>query len=249
MAGGLALVLGGCASGTGKMVSQIEKAHGVAAYRAHEAVTGRARVEFGGNTLVDGPMLFDTPVGRSWFGMADGGTFGFDGSEAWVSPAENELMAARFHALTWPYFVAIASKLDDPGVNLEPMGKLPLREGQELGAVRVTFDPDTGDAPDDWYIIYQNEDGRIAAMAYIVTYGKRAEEAEKEPHVAVYEQYQQADGAVLPQKLVFYNWRIDAGITGEPIGVFEFTDARLTDADESQFAKPADARVDPLPGS
>lgn len=243
------LMLAGCTMSSEKFVSRVEQAHGVEEYQQRQDVSGMTNVTFGQNTMIEGVMVFSTPVNRTWIGMDDGSAIGFDGEEAWVSPASKQLPAARFHALTWPYFIAIASKLRDRGAHVESVGKMYFREGEKLPAARMTFDPGTGDSPDDWYIIYMDDDGRIAGLAYIVTYGKSPDDDDPEPHAAVYEAYQQVNGALLPRRIVFYNWRPEVGMYGEPIGRFEFREAEFVDAADGMFAKPDDARVDHPPGS
>jgi hypothetical protein len=99
-----------------------------------------------------------------------------------VAPASAKLERARFHLLTWPYFAALPMKLADPGAHLQLLGERSLR-GKVYQAVRLTFDPGVGDTPEDWYVLYRDpSSGRLAAAAYIVTYGKSATAASKEPH-------------------------------------------------------------------
>ncbi len=238
------------ASDTDAFVEKIETAHGADAWRQHAALETRLRVSgFGGGTIIDGTVLFDTPVGRSRIEPTGGVVMVFDGRRAWVWPPDAEVRRARFHLLTWPYFLAAPFKLRDPGVHLEDRGEMLLQDGRKMPAVKVTFDPGTGDAPDDWYIVYRDpRTDRVAALAYIVTYGKSVEQAEKEPHVAIYEDYQTVDGVALPTRIRFYDWSEDKGAYGDALGEVVVESMRFRDdLSDDAFVKPAGAREDKLP--
>lgn len=225
----------------------IEAAHNAKAYRAQQALRASFTVDFGGERMTEGVMTFDTPLGLARIETTDGQVYVFDGTTAWVSPADAEAPMARFHVLTWPYFVALPFKLRDEGTKLSALGDLRM-DGQLYAGARLTFEQGVGDTPDDWYIIYRDrEDNRLHAVAYIVTFGKSAAEANKEPHAAVYESYTNVDGVMLPTKLVFYDWHRTQGIVGEPLGEFVISDYAFVSLDPSQFVKPADAREAPLP--
>lgn len=97
--------------------------------------------------------------------------FGWDGQRAWVHPADADPKTnPRFWSLTPYYFVGMPFVLADPGVNLEllPDGTF---EGKSYDLVRATFAPGTGDAPDDYYILYlDKETHRVRALRYVVSY-------------------------------------------------------------------------------
>ena len=225
----------------------IEAAHNAKAYRAHQALRATFSVDFGGERMVEGVMTFDTPLGLARIETTDGQVYVFDGTTAWVSPAEADVPMARFHVLTWPYFVALPFKLRDEGTMLAALGDLRM-DGQLYAGGRLTFEEGVGDTPDDWYIIYRDlENNHLHAVAYIVTFGKSTAEANKEPHAAVYESYTRVDGVMLPTKLVFYDWNRATGITGDPLGEFVISDYAFVSLDPMQFVKPADAREAPLP--
>ena len=52
----------------------------------------------------------------------------------------------------------------------------------------MTFDRGIGDAPDDWYVVYKdNNSDLLAALVYIVTGGGTSVEvAEEDPHTITY---------------------------------------------------------------
>ncbi len=230
-------------------VAAIEKAQGAADYRAKRALEADIVVNFGGNTVLEGRMLFDTPVGKARMELKGGVVIVFDGDKCWVTPADSELLPqARFHALTWPYFLAAPFKLSDPGAHVKHMGPADLLNTTHDTA-KLTFDAGVGDAPDDWYVLYK-EPGtdRLKAMAYIVTYSKSKEEAESEPHAVVFDGYQTIDGVTLPMTWAFYDWNQEKGVHGQAIGRVTVSNARFVDPPADAFTKPAGAAESKLPG-
>lgn len=228
----------------------IETAHGRDAWYAAEAVSANLSVSMGGNQILEGRMLFTPKVGEARLEVADGTVAVFDGERAWVSPAGAELPQARFHLLTWPYFLAAPFKLRDPGAHLEDLGTRPL-DGAEHPAARLTFGPGVGDSPDDWYVVYRDpSNDHLAAMAYVVTYGGRsAEEAGAEPHAITYHDFQQVDGVSLPTTWRMWNWSEEEGVHGDPIGEVTLTDVDFVTPSADAFDRPADAEEDPLPAA
>ena len=175
-----------------------------------------------------------------------------DGQDAWVTPADAPVPPgmARFHLLTWPYFAVAPFKLHDPGTSIEPAGEAPLDADTSLSTAKMTFAAGTGDAPDDWYLLYRDTDThQLKAMAYIVTYGKSTEDAEKEPHVAIYESFTEAQGVTLPTRMSIYNWEEGVGKVGEELGAMELSNFQFIEPDEDTFTKPQGARLDAPPSN
>lgn len=227
--------------------AMIEDAHGLAAWQANKAVRAHVKVELGGKIMIQGTMLFDTPVGKSRIELDDGTVMVFDGQDAWVSPNDSPLEGARFHLLTWPYFLAAPMKLRDPGSHLAALGPMP-QGGRELPTAKLTFDAGVGDSPDDWYIIYRHPDTqRLLAMAYIITYGVDKAEAEKEPHAITFDDYKTVDGVTLSTHWQFWHWDPKLGTRGEPIGHAKITNIQFVDPTPQDFQKPADAKMDAIP--
>lgn len=225
----------------------IEAAHGLDAWRAQEAVAADVTVTFGGSTALDGRMTFTPDMGRARLDLADGTVVVWDGQGAWVSPESAEMQGARFHVLTWPYFLAAPMKLRDPGTHLEPLGTKEL-EGKSYDAARLTFGEGVGDSPDDWYVVYRHpETNRVAAMGYIVTYGTPLEQAEAEPHAIVYDDYRQVDGVAVPTTWSFRLWSEEQGVHGDPIGSATLDNVRFVTPEPGTFERPADAREDAKP--
>lgn len=232
-----------------ELAAGIAEAHGRDAWYAHDGFRSALAVDFGGNRVLEGTMTFTPDAGETRIERADGSVALFDGETAWVSPAEAEFPMARFHVLTWPYFAAVPMKLSDPGTRLESLGELPLG-GRPHPAARLTFDTGVGDTPDDWYVLYRDPDsGRLAAMAYIVTFGTTTEEAEAEPHAITYGGWQEIDGVQVPTAWDFWLWDEERGTYGEPIGHVELTDPAFVTPEPAAFTAPGDAREAELPAA
>ncbi len=100
------------------------------------------------------------------------GQIAWDGRRAWSLMEGGGAFPARFWALTPYYFVAAPFVLGDPGVRLEIVADDPADAGlPPADVLRLTFAPGTGDAPDDYYILYvAKDDGRLLALRYVVSW-------------------------------------------------------------------------------
>ncbi|MEO1366710.1 MAG: hypothetical protein AAFX50_06005 [Acidobacteriota bacterium] len=228
---------------------RVEATHGGEAWDRQAALEVYITVDFGGQRLITGKMLTDTPVGKTRFELTDGTTLVFDGESAWKAPADSTFQGTRFHVLTWPYFLAAAMKLDDPGTHLEDLGEMPYRGGRKLPASRLTFGDGVGDSPDDWYIVYTHpKSHRLEAMAYIVTFGKDEEAAAAaEPSAIVYSEYVDVDGVQIPTQWQFFKWDAEKGVMGEEIGKVAVIQPRFVDPAADAFAAPEGAEEAPAP--
>lgn len=234
-----------------RVVDAIERAHGKAAWEAREAVEVEARVDFhGGKLVLDGTMLFTPSLGKVRYTLDDGTTMIWNDGEVWLSPADAELKMARFHVMTWPYFVAVPFKLRDPGARLSHAGELPVTGPDDTAeAVKLTFTRGTGDASDDWYYLLPDERNRLAGLSYIVTYGPTSrDEAEEKPSIVLYDDFREVDGVTLPFAWRFHYWNKQQGATGEPKGTVEVRSVRFVTPEDGAFEKPADAKRIPPPG-
>ena len=225
----------------------IETAHGLAAWQAQKAVQANITITFGSQEHLKGQMTFETTGGRVRMQLAEDTVLVFDGQDAWISPANAARDGARFDLLTWPYFVAAPMKLRDPGTHIQELGAVPLHQ-HPTPAAKLTFDQGVGDSPDDWYILYRDQTSHhLVAMAYIVTYGKDTQEAEKEPHAITYDGFETIDGVVVSTQWKFWHWSPDRGVHGEPMGQAVLSDIRFVEPGPKTFAKPVDSRLDPVP--
>ena len=231
------------------LAHRTENTHGGEAWESKDVLTADLYVEFGGNVRIDGPMAMRIDTSGIWMEPKDGVKAVWTGDAAWVSPDVDDFERARFHLLTWPYFLAAPFKIDDPGTNVDVLGTKPLQGESKLTA-KLTFDSGVGDAPDDWYVLYMDQaSGRLDAMSYIVTYTKSAEEAEESPHAIVYGGYETVDGVALSTEWTFYKWSEEEGVYGDPIGNARLTNVGFRAEQPGEFAQPAGAEEDKLPSA
>lgn len=231
-----------------QLAHAIEQAHGLDAWRDRAAVQFDLSGRFGDQPF-NAHFLYEIGSTRTRMLLPDGTKVVWDGEQAWVSPASMEPDRLRFHLRTWPYFLAAPFKLRDPGSQLEFLGRLPAQPDQPMPAARLTFAEGVGDSPDDWYIAYRDpETDRLAALAYIVTYGTPAEQAEQNPHAVLYRGWRTLDGVTLSTDWRFHHWSEDQGAHGQMIGHVTLSELAFVDPPEDVFDKPEDARALPLPG-
>jgi hypothetical protein len=231
------------------LARRIEQAHGAAHWKTQRALALDLTLEFGDEVGLQGSLLYDLQRGRVRLQIKDGPLLVFDGRTAWVAPAAEEFANARFNLLTWPWFVAAPFKLRDPGTTLEPQRTRPLRE-RLCPTARLTFAPGTGDSPEDWYLLYLDPASqRLLAMAYIITYGRSRDEAEKSPHLIQYDAYTSIGGSLIATRWTFFDWSAESGPGVTPIGQGRLENIRFVDPEADAFDRPADSRADPHPAS
>ncbi|MFA0963156.1 hypothetical protein AB9P05_15235 [Roseivirga sp. BDSF3-8] len=225
----------------------IGTAHGLERWKNKKAIKADIRVVFSGNERLNGSMVAETSVGRVRIELEDGTRLVWDGQKAWVSPDTSSFSGARFHLRTWPYFLAAPMKFRDPGTLWQEMEEEELM-GQEYNRHKLTFKKGIGDSPDDWYVIYKDpESDKLKAMAYVVTYATPLEKANEEPHIIVYDNYEEVEGTMLSTEWTFYNWSEEKGLHGDSIGYVILENLAFTDPADSLFSKPDNAKEDPMP--
>jgi len=172
----------------------------------------------------------------------DGSKLIYNGKDVFLSPTNANDKGARFDMFTWNYFFSVPFKLTDPGTNWELLDSLQI-DSTSYAAGKLTFGEKIGDAPDDWYVVYQQpETGLLHAAAYIVTLGKTKEKAEENPHVIVYHGYKKVDGIHIATKWTFHNWDKETGI-GEQLGEATISNIKFFDAKDDLFAQPKDSKL------
>jgi len=98
--------------------------------------------------------------------------FGWTGTTAWkkVTDASAFPFDMKFWATTPYYFLGQPFLFDGAGVLLEKKDDVTFK-GRACDVVKVTFEPGTGDAPDDYYVLYfGKDDHKLAVIRYIVSY-------------------------------------------------------------------------------
>ena len=229
----------------------IEEAHAKTLWMTKEAIKFDLVVEFGGNTIIDGTMTMLTSTGKTRIDLKDSinTVLIFNGEKSFISPANSTFGGARFHLLTWSYFLAAPFKLNDPGSKLEEQGNKNMF-GTEVPVARLTFESGTGDTPDDWYIVFKNpDDGTLSALSYIVTFGKSVEQANSDPHAVVYKDYELIDGILLSKTWDFYGWTEENGFSKETIGKVTLSNIQFISTSEADFNVSENSKEESLPGA
>ncbi|MEM9862367.1 MAG: hypothetical protein AAF938_12155 [Myxococcota bacterium] len=180
-------------------------------------------------------------------GAGEEARFGWDGNEAWITPnAEAFPTPARFWALTPYYFVGIPFVLADPGARFEQLEDQVL-DGVNHQLVKVTYEDGTGDAPDDYYIVYVDETARrVAALRYVVTYPGFFADGQHSPEKLMrYTELRTVAGLRFATRYDTFAW--DGGAPGEKVTEIAVDRIALgADMLESAFARPDGAVVSEL---
>ncbi len=164
------------ASAAGKVVWQAMEAHGgLSKWYANGPLSFRFNYQpLDGGTPRDTYQAIDTWGSKArHFQVGDSTSqYGWNGKKAWVVVKDSTVFPynTRFWSLTPYFFAAQPFVLDGKGVNLE---LLPQKEhqGKTHDVVKVTFDEGTGDAPDDYYILYFDAaSDTLSVIRYIVSY-------------------------------------------------------------------------------
>lgn len=224
------------------LARSVQSAQGMWKWTKSRCVQTDIQISFGGKVVLNGTMLTDRAAGKVRLTYADGTVIVYDGQQVWMSPANAPISKPRFDALTWAYFLTAPFKLNDAGTHLQSLGNLPLVQGRNMAAAKLTFNPGVGDSPDDWYIVYVDPQSRwLRGMAYIVTYGKSVTEAEKNPHAITYDNYVNLAGVILPRTWTFWNWSQDQGIIGQPLGSATLSNLQMVYPATNSFTQPEGA--------
>ena len=151
--------------------------------------------------------------------------YGWTGTTSWVQAKDSTTFKydTKFWAMTPLYLMGFPFVLDGEGVNLE---LLPPSDylGKKNDVVKITFDPGTGDAPDDYYILhFDAESHLLIGTRYIVSYPQYFKKGEHLP-----EKFMEVgpltsvDGVLLPSQLKTH-WSVE-GKPGEYLTLIEITD-------------------------
>lgn len=223
-------------------LTALEAAHKKSTFDQKEAIQFDIELFFRGKKRLDATITSLTNSGKIRMEKADGTVVVFDGNQVLQMPADTDYKGARFDIFTWQYFFMAPYKLSDPGtiwtdISRDTLNTLTYERG------KLTFEAGTGDAPDDWYVIYKNPKTNLMdVLAYIVTYGQSAEEAEEEPHAVTYEAYQTFEGIPIATKWGFWIWYEDQGLT-EQLGEANVSNVKFVDGADTLFSLGEDAKV------
>ena len=176
----------------------------------NEVASFRFTEEWGfpdGSTAPATRVLVEPGARRVAMHAVDGPSrIGWDGETAWSMNYEG--MPPRFVTQLNFYFLHLPWLTMDPGVRLEESGTGRLWDDPtEYHLLKMTFDPGTGDTPDDFYDLYIDPTShQLRACRYVVTYRALLQPGETHtpPHVLVYDEYATVGGMVVPTHFTIY---------------------------------------------
>ncbi|MEP2775897.1 MAG: hypothetical protein ABJQ29_07070 [Luteolibacter sp.] len=94
-------------------------------------------------------------------------TFGMNGGIDWIRPKDAEFMPPpRFWALTPTYFLGIPFVFNDENANFAILPDTLAFEGKDYTQVKVTYNPEAGDTPDDYYVLLIDPETKVTRGAY-----------------------------------------------------------------------------------
>lgn len=234
----------------GKVIWNAMEAHGgLDTWYANGPITFRFNYQpLDGKTARDSYQTVDTWSNRSVHTSTidSSAKFGWSGDQAWVKAKDSTAFAydTKFWALTPLWFVGHPFVLSGEGVNLELLDAEKFK-GQDYNVVKVTFDAETGDAPDDYYILYVNKDtSKIAVMRYIVSYPEYFKDGGHAPEkFTEFIGEQVVDGITMPGGFKTY-WTVNNNQPGDYITKIDFTDVSFEkELPKDFFDAPTDAKI------
>ena len=212
-------------------LDDIRTAHRWKDYYAQEVIAFDAEYRSGGEVRFKHTFYTRPDMSEVRMDLADGRRVYYANDSIRVVPdTSSDHDRLRFQILTWPYFLLAPFKLADPGSNWEDLGEQPYA-GTPHASGKLTFDAGVGDAPNDYYIAYQDPDSkRVVAMAYIVTYGDRpVAQAEARKRMISYSDYELVNGIPFATTWKFSNYD-PAAPPGEVTGEVSVQNVRTMDA-------------------
>ncbi|MEM7230457.1 MAG: hypothetical protein AAF432_16785 [Planctomycetota bacterium] len=177
--------------------------------------------------------------------VSDDYRLGFDGNNAWAINGDAAGIPARFVTHGNSYFVMMPFVFADAGATVTDLGTRYL-DGATYDALGVSYaDGDTAD--DDYVLFIDQQTRRLKLIHFTVTYAAiRGDTPVNEvPRKAlVFDNWQDVDGLLLPQKATFYGWA-DETLQGDG-NSFTVTNAVgfETRPNASIFDRPSDADID-----
>ncbi len=197
-------------------VSITETAHLKFEFLKKEAIQFNIIAFFGTSEWINAKMTLATNSGNGKIEFKNGDQILFNNQKVFFSKTIKDTSGVRFDAFTIPYFFLLPYKLSDKGT-VWTKYKNSENDSLNFDTKKLSFAPKTGDAPDDWYIVYTNKKtDLIQKSAYIVTFGGTSQtEAEKEPHAIEYLNYEPINGIPIATKWKFWGWKKNFGFQKE----------------------------------
>ncbi|AXT58446.1 hypothetical protein D1815_22795 [Aquimarina sp. AD1] len=225
-------------------IKSIEKAHKKDKFLDHKAVSFYIKIIFNGKEHLEGKVTMLTNSSKIRIDKKDESKLIYDGEKVYLCPADANDKGARFDMFTWTYFFGLPYKLSDPGTKWEMQDDRTLNNTIHSTA-KLTFEAGTGDAPDDWYVIYADPVVKsLQAAAYIVTFGSDGDtsKAEADPHAIHYKDFTTIDSIPFATKWEFYGWTSEKGMT-DKLGEATISDITFLENEGKLFDDPENSKI------
>ncbi len=222
----------------------IEATHNKVAFQSKEMFSYDLVVHFGDSKYLSAHFTQTVDGSKIRMERENGELVIYDGTSVFTNQSEANLSKDRFDIFTWPYFVTLPFKLNDAGTIWSDFQNKPF-EDSVIPTGKLTFEANTGDAPDDWYVIYKNQQNYLVGAAYIVSFGKGKEAAEKEPHAVKYTHFTEVEGIPFAKDWTYHLWTTENGFESQ-IGDATLTNIVFSNKNDSLFTKPKQAILVPL---
>ncbi|AWG23321.1 hypothetical protein FFWV33_18190 [Flavobacterium faecale] len=220
-------------------VQKAEKAHQKEAFNNQEALQFDIKLEFGGAERMNGTMTLLTNSSKGMIELKNGSKIIYDKDKVFYSPDVPSEKSVRFDAYTWAYFFMFPYKMSDGGTIWSPYDNKATNK-EQFETQKLNFESGTGDAPDDWYVVYTNKETHLVEqLAYIVTLKSKKEDAEKEPHGIKYKNFVPVDGVPFATEWEFCSWN-EKDEFGQTIGKASLSNIKFITVTESTFTPGTD---------
>lgn len=238
------------ASGAGKVVWDAMEAHGgLSDWFGNGPIAFRFDYQpLDGGEPRDTYQTLDTWRSRARHFSATDSTqqYGWDGENAWLKAKDSTVFNynTRFWSLTPYFFMAQPFVLEGKGTNLELLDQVEFKENL-YDVVKVTFEAGTGDAPDDYYVLYFNtKSSKLEVIRYVVSYPGYFEKGKHTPEKFMELLGEQTvDGITFPKNYKTY-WLTEKNTPGEHITDIKLSEIEfLPELESSYFEVPNDAKV------
>lgn len=218
-------------------VKKTEAAHSKNDFLSKDAIQFDLLLAFGGKERLNGTLTLSTDSRNALIETKTGDSIYVNDAIVYHNLDSSKAKGVRFPAYTWSYFFMLPYKLSDNGVLLNDYPNDSLN-GAEYATQKLTFGENIGDAPDDWYVLYaNNQTNLLHAASYIVTAGKSQEEAEKDPHAIKYGNYMKVDGIQIAHDWTFWGWTASEGLTKQ-LGEAKISNVSFTKTTKNTFKAP-----------
>lgn len=222
----------------------IEVTHKKVDFMSNDIISYDLVVQFGGKEYLAAKFTQTVSGAKIKMERTNGETVIYDGTEVHTNKADANLQSDRFDIFTWPYFVTVPYKLNDKGTIWSDFQDKPFY-GETVATGKLSFEANVGDAPDDWYVVYKDAKDYLVGAAYIVSFGKGKEAAEKEPHAVKYTNFSEVNGIPFAKDWTYHMWTTETGY-GDQIGEATLTNVTFSKANDMLFEKPKNATLVPL---